>query len=219
MGKGDAEAVRDGYRVALRGALTSPDPAALVRLRGELQIVSRWLGVERRDDLRRTAASALDAVTDFYQFGLEIGGFSASTKAAESASFYDLASIGILATENVLTAERKSLMRFLMSGLAEGLTFLGSRQYVAGSEAVLQAAYRTRSLAVHDALWSLATEFRNPSDLPSIREARGAIDAVFAKIDGPGVPVGTRLGALLRLAALVAVIRCASLLDALDAFR
>src|SRR6266508_3189495 len=208
MGKGDAEALREGYRVALREALTSHDPAALLRLRGELQIVSRWLDIERTDDLRRTAASALDAVTEFYEFDLEIGGFSASTKAAESASFYDLASIGILATENVLTAEKKSLLRFLMSGLAEGLTFLGSRQYVAGSEAVLQAAYRTRSLAVHDALWSLATEFRNPGDLSSIREALLAIDAVFAKIDGPGVPVWMRLEALLRLAALVAIIRC-----------
>jgi len=216
MGKEDAAALREGYRVALREALTSLDPVVLVRLRGELQIVSRWLEVERQDDLRRTAGSALDAVTEFYRFGLEIGGFSASTKAAESASFYDLASVGILATENVLTAEKRSLMRFLMSGLSEGLMFLGSRQYVAGGEAVLQAAYRTHSLAVHDALWSLATEFRDPDDLVSIREARAAIDAVFTKIDDPGVPIGTRLEALLRLYGLVAIIRCARLLDGLD---
>ena len=69
---------------------------------------------------------------------------------------------------------------------------------------------------MHDTLWSLATEFRDPDDLVSIREARAAIDAVFTKIDDPGVPIGTRLEALLRLYGLVAIIRCARLLDGLD---
>jgi len=215
MPEGEGRALAQAYAAALREALTSPDPSALLRLRGELQIVSRWFEVEQNGDARRETDAALEAVSGFYRFGLEIGGFTTSTKAAETASFYDLASVGVLAVENVLTAERRSLMRFLMSGLSEGLMFLGSRQYVRGGEAVLQAAYRSHALAVQDALWSLATDFRDPEDLGSIREARGAIDAVFAKLSEPSVAASSRLDALLRLYALVAVVRCAKVLERL----
>lgn len=205
----------EGYQVALRDALTDRDPSALVRLRGELQIISRWLKAEERADAGRSADAALDAVSKFYQFGLEITGFSISKKAAERASFYDLASVGILAVENVLTAEKRSAMRFLMSGLSEGLMFQGSRQYVSGSEAVLLAAYRTHALAVQDALWSIAADVRGPENLESIREAHAAVEAVFAHIDNAAVPAGAKLDVLLRLYGLVVVIRCANLLEVL----
>ena len=217
MAKGDAKALVEGYHAALRELLSRFDASSLVQLRGELQVVSRWLEVQKEMDLKRTSDAALEAVSKFYQFGLEIGGFSASTKAAEKASFYDLASVGILAAENVLTAEKKRLMRFLMSGLSEGLMFLGSRQYVIGSGAVLDASYRTHALAVQDALWSLATDVRDPENLGSIREARAAIDALFAKFEEPGVPLGTKLALLYQLYGLVAIIRCAKLLEGLRA--
>ena len=134
MPKGDASALLEGYRTTLRDALSDLNPATLLKLRGELQVVSRWLEVQKEEPLRKGADAALDAISRFYHFGQEIGGFAASTRSAETASFFDLASVGILAMENVLTAEKASLMRLLMSGLSEGLMFLGSRQYVAGSE-------------------------------------------------------------------------------------
>lgn len=213
MPKGDAKALVEGYQAVLREALTRLDPAALLKLRGELQIVSRWLDVRKMAGRKRDAETALDAVSKFYQFSIEIGGFSSSTKAAESASFYDLASVGVLAVENILSAEKRSLMRFLMSGLSEGLMFVGSRQYVAGTEAVLQSTYRTHALAVQDALWSLAADFRDPEKLDSIREARATIDTLFGKVDEPGVPLGTKIALLHQLYALVAIIRCAKLVD------
>ncbi len=216
MAKGDAKALVEGYQAALRHALSTFDASSLMKLRGELQVVSRWLEVRKEDEARKSANAAVDAVSRFYQFGLEIGGFSASSRAAEKASLYDLASVGVLGVENVLTAEKRSLMRFLMSGLSEALMFLGSRQYVTGNEAVLQAAYRTHALAVQDALWSLATDFRDPEKLDSIREARAAIDALFEKFDEPGVPLGTKLALVHQLYGLVAIIRCARLLGDLE---
>jgi len=90
--------------------------------------------------------------------------------------------------------------------------YLGSRQYVAGSDAVLQATYRAHAVDVQDALWSLATDFRDPESLGSIREVRAAIDALFAKFDEPGVPLGTKLALLQQLYGLVAIVRCAKLL-------
>lgn len=213
MAKGDAAALLDSYRAALRDALTRFDEASMLKLRGDLQVVSRWL--EARQDAARakSAGAALDAVSRFYSFGAEVGGFSASTKAADRASLYDLASVGVLGVENVLTAEHKSLMRFLMSGLSEGLMYLGSREYVRGSTAVLEATYKAHALSVRDALWSLAMDFRGSEDLGSIQEARQAIDALFARFDDPSVPVPAKVSLLYQLYGLVAIVRCAQLLE------
>ena len=213
MPKGEANALVDGYTAALRESLPDLNPRALLTLRRELQVVSRWLGVRNEGALQATAEAALESVSRFYHFGQEIGGFAASTRSAETATVFDLASVGVLAIENVLTADKPSPMRWLMSGLSEGLMFLGSRQYVAGSDAVLQATYRAHAILVQDALWALATDFRDPESLDSIREARLAIDALFVKFDEPGVPTGTRLALLHQLYGLVAIVRCAKLLE------
>jgi hypothetical protein len=217
MPKGEASGLVEGYRASLKECLPRLDSASLMKLRGEIQVVSRWLAVNKKEEVRESADTALESVSQLHRFGLEIGGFSASTRSAETASFFDLAAVGLLAVENILTAEKPSLMRFLMSGLSEGLMFLGSRQYVAGSGAVLQATYQSHSIAVQDALWSLAADFRDPEDLGSIREARAAIDALFAQFNEPGIPVGTKLQVLHQLYGLVAIIRCAKLLGDLRA--
>ena len=209
----DANALVESYRTAFRECLSDLRPASLLKLRGELQVVIRWLEVRKQDSLQATGEAAVDAVSRFYQFGQEIGGFAASSRSAGTASYFDLASVGVLAIENILTAERPSLMRFLMSGLSEGLMFLGSRQYIAGSDAVLLATYRAHAIVVQDALWSLAADFRRPESLDSIREARGGIDALFAKFEEPGVPLGTKLVLLHQLYCLVAIVRCAKLLE------
>lgn len=214
MAEADESAIlAEGYRGALADFLADSSPAGLLRLRGELQVVSRWLEVRKQEALGRSADAALDVVSRWLHFGQEIGGFTTSTRYAEKASLFDLAAVGVLAAENVLTAEKPSLMRILMSGLSEGLMFLGSRQYVAGGDAVLRAAYHTHAIAIRDVLWSLATEFRGPESLGSIREARQAIDALFSKVEEPGVPLGTKVALLQQLYGLVAIVRCAKLAE------
>ncbi len=216
MAQGDAAGLIDSYRAALKDVLTRFDEPSLLRLRGDIQVVSRWLAARGEEGAVRSAAAALDAVSRFYAFGAEVGGFSASTKAADRASLYDLASVGVLGVENVLTAEHKSLMRFLMSGLSEGLMYLGSREYVAGSTSVLAATYKAHTLPVRDALWSLAMDFRGSEELTSIQEARRAIDDLFARFDDPSVPVPAKVALLYQLYALVAIVRCAQLLEDLS---
>ncbi len=215
MAKGDAAALVESYRAALRDALARFDEPALLRLRGDLQVVSRWLVAGGDGDRAKSASAALDAVSRFYSFGLEVGGFAKSSQSASQASLFDLASVGVLGVENVLTAEHRSLMRYLMSGLSEGLMFLASRQYIAGSNAVLEATYKAHALAVRDALWSLAMDFRGSGDLSSIKEAREAIDALFAKFDDPSVPLPAKVSLLYQLYGLVAIVRCAQLLEVL----
>jgi hypothetical protein len=215
MAQGDAAAVVEGYRAAFRDCLLQINEPSLLHLRGELQVVARWL--EARKDATRVEATqkALDALSRFYSFGVEVGGFQRSSKTANQASFFDLASVGVLATENVLTAEHRSLMRYLMSALSEGLMFLASRQYVAGSEAVLEGTFKAHSLAVRDGLWALATDFRGSEDLAAIREARTAIDALFEKLNEAGVPLNARVSLLHQLYGLVAIVRCAQLAEEL----
>lgn len=213
MAQGDAAELVEGYRAAFRDCLNLMNESSLLHLRGELQVIVRWLD-SRGDEKRSAAASkALDAVSAFYSFGVEVGGFQSSSKTANRASMFDLASVGVLAIENVLTAENPSLMRYLMSGLSEGLMFLASRQYVAGSEAVLEGTYKSNALAVRDGLWDLAKDFRSTEDLAAIREAREAIDALFAKMNSEGLPLHARVALLHQLYGLIAIVRCAQLLE------
>ncbi len=216
MASGDAGELVEGYRAAFRECLVRIDEPSLLHLRGELQVLVRWL--EARGDAKRAEAAtkALDVLSHFYSFGVEIGGFQRSSKTANQASMFDLASIGVLGIENVLTAENRSLMRYLMSGLSEALMFLASRQYVAGSEAVLEGTYKSNALAVRDALWSLAKDFRSTEDLATIREAREAIDALFARLDDPGLSLALRVSLLHQLYGLVSIVRCAALFEALQ---
>ena len=219
MAKGDAKALAEGYQSVLRSALSSLDSSSLLSLRREIQVVLRWLEARGHEDAVQSAEGALDAVTSFYRFGQEVGGFGASNRAARSARLFDLASVGILAVENVLSSEKGTLMRLLMSALSEGLMFLGSRQYVAGSEAILTATYRSHVLVVQDALWALASDFRDLGSLEAIREARTAIEALFVRLDEADVPIATRVALLHQLYGLVAIIRCAKLLEDVRAVR
>src|SRR5256885_17044389 len=84
----DANALVESYRTAFRECLSDLRPASLLKLRGELQVVIRWLEVRKQDSLQATGEAAVDAVSRFYQFGQEIGGFSAAGSCAGTAGFF-----------------------------------------------------------------------------------------------------------------------------------
>src|SRR2546423_3999809 len=120
----DANALVESYRTAFRECLSDLRPASLLKLRGELQVVIRWLDVQKQDSLQATGEAAVDALSRFYQFGQEIGGFAASRRSPGKARFFRVASVGVLAVEEHLTAERPRLVPVLLSGPAEGPMFL-----------------------------------------------------------------------------------------------
>src|SRR2546427_7326333 len=96
----DANALVESYRTAFRECLSDLSPASLLKLRGELQVVIRWLEVQKQDSLQATGQAAVDAVSRLYQFGQEIGGFSASRLSACTARFFALALVGGLSRSN-----------------------------------------------------------------------------------------------------------------------
>src|SRR2546429_9520064 len=102
MSAGDEIAVVEGYRTTLRDCLATLDPAAVLRLRRELQVLSRWLAVQKKPALQRTADEALDAGSRFFLYGREVDGPRPANRSPEDASPYNPASVGVPAGGNVL---------------------------------------------------------------------------------------------------------------------
>jgi hypothetical protein len=203
------------FQEVLTAAFSRMDDDATFRLRSELSTMRAVLAPGKDKDLLASMERALEAVGHFHAFASEVKGFVVSRDFSGKASLYDIGSIGVLAIENILTAERVSLFRLMMSGLSEGLAFLASRQYIYGSSAVLEALYRTHSATMYEELWSLATELRGPLDEATAREVQAGIDSFFKGLSAPGVKVDDRVAALYQLYGILVMLRCADLLQRL----
>ncbi len=215
MPKGSAANLAGPFQEAVTAAFSRMDDAATFRLRSELSAIRAVVGDGKDRDLAASLDRALEAVGHFHTFASEIKGFVISRDYSEKASLYEVGSIGVLAIENILTADEVSLLRLMMSGLSEGLAYLSSRQYVHGSSAVLESIYRNHSATMYEELWSMATEFRGPLDEAAAREVQAGIDSFFAGLGSPGVKVDQRVAALYQLYGILVLIRCADLLQRL----
>lgn len=212
----DAGKFAESFHTVLVSAIRKMDEEAAFRLRSEISAIRTALRGGKADkEIATSADRALAAVGEFHRFAAEVKGFVVSREFSNKASLYDVASIGILAVENVLTAERASLLRILMSGLSEGLAFAASRQYVYGSTSILDSLYRTHSTQLYDELWSIAAEFRGPLDEKTVREVQTGLDGFFTSLASPGVHVDTRVAAVYQLYAIVVLVRCVDLLQRL----
>jgi hypothetical protein len=216
LAKSEAAKLRDSFQAALAAAISNMDDAALFALRSELSTIRAVVAGGKDKALAGSVERALAAVTRFHAFASEVKGFVVSRDFSQKASLFDIGSIGILAVENVLTAERKSLFRIMMSGLSGGLAFAASRQYIYGSTAILDGLYRTNSAALYDDLWALATEIRGPLDERTAREVQQGLDAFFKQLSEPGVPVDQRVAAIYQMYGILVLVRGADLLKKLS---
>ena len=215
MAKAEAAKLADSFRTVLGPAISKMDDAGLFALRSELSAIRAVVAGGTDMALASSVERALASVGRFHTFAAEVNGFVVSRDFSTKASLFDIGSIGVLAVENVLTAERKSLFRILMSGLSEGLAFVASRQYIYGSTAVLDALYRTNSAALYDDLWALAMEIRGPLDEKTAREVQLGLDGFFKQLAEPGVPVDRRVAAIYQMYGILVLVRCADLLKRL----
>ena len=215
MSKSGASELADSFQAALAAAVSNMDDAALFALRSELSAIRAVVAGGKDEALATSVDHALASVGRFHTFASEVKGFVVSRDFSKKASLFDIGSIGVLALENFLTAERKSLFRLMMSGLSEGLAFAASRQYIYGSTAVLDALYRTNSAALYDDLWALATEIRGPLTEKTAREVQSGLDAFFKQLAAPGVPVDRRVAAIYQMYGILVLVRGAELLKRL----
>jgi hypothetical protein len=218
MTLGERDALRKGLREKALQAALKFDPESIRGLQSELFALdalfktgSKVGGARARPALDRT----IDLAGTAHAFTAELRGFLGQKQHSETASWFDLSSIGILAIENVMTADKITLPRILMSALSEALMFLASRQYVAGSGEVLRGLYRQHASHMYRELWALATDHRKGMTAKDVREIQAAIDAFFGRLEAEGVAPEARIAVLREFYALLLVLRAVDLSDAL----
>lgn len=195
------------------------DEASVWALRSELFALDAYLRANSKassEKVRHGLDQALDLAATTHAFTSELRGFQSQKEHSEKASMFDLGAVGILAVENILTAEKPSLARVMMSALSEGLMFLASRQYVGGSDEVLRSVYHQYAASMYRELWILATDYRKTLNINAVRELQQIIDAFFRKLEGEDVPAQARIAVLRQFYALLLTLRVSELLDAID---
>ncbi len=215
---GETDELVAGLRAKARLLATSFDERAVWNLRSELLALDAY-GRANPKSLDANARRALERAThlagEAHALAAELKGFTGQKERSEAASLLDLGSIGALAIENVLTADKITLPRIVMSALSETLTFLATRQIVAGSREVLGGLYRQHAAAMYRELWTLATDHRKTLTAKDVREIQSGIDTFFGQLEAEGVPVEGQIVVLRQFYALLLVLRVAELLEAL----
>ena len=213
---GERDLLVKGLRAKVRGIPDRFDDATVMALRSELLAIDAYLRVHPREAserARRALDRALSLAGAAHQFTSELRGFLGQREKSEKASWFDLSSIGILGVENILTADRVTVPRILMSSLSEALMYLASRQYVGGAEEVLRGLYRQHASSMYKDLWALATDFRKTLSVYDVKELQSGIDGFFERLEA--APLQARIAVVHQFYALLLMLRIADLLEAL----
>lgn len=215
---GDLTAFGRGLRLHARAAGEGLEETAVWALRSDLLALDAYLRANPKASsakVRRALDRAMELAATTHEFAAELRGFQSQKEHSEKASMFDLGAVGVLAVENVLTADKPNLARIVMSALSEALMYLASRQYVGGSAEVLRSLYRRNAASMHRDLWTLATDYRRGLSEKEIRGIQEEIDAFFRRLETDGVPVEARIAVLRQFYALLLTLRVSELLDAL----
>ena len=215
---GETDYLVAGLRAKARLLVDSFDERSVWSLRSELLALDAYARANPKAldaNARRALERALHLAGEAHALTAELKGFTGQKERSEAASLLDLGSVGALAMENLLTADKITLPRIVMSSLSETLMFLATRQIVAGSREVLGGVYRQHAAAMYRELWTLATDHRKALTAKDVREVQKGIDGFFARLDADGVTVEGQIVVLRQFYALLLVLRVAELLDAL----
>jgi hypothetical protein len=144
----------------LAAVLTSPTPAGLWHLRGDLL----------QTEVSPTAS--LWAVLDrFFDFLNELSAHMSAHEYHQLASFLDVGAMGGVVIQNLLAAEVTTAelwQRLLVGGFSEGLLVLASRQYVKSAEAGMAGVYNTAAWYLYQELWQISAQLQ-PELSPATR--------------------------------------------------
>lgn len=213
---GERDVLVKSLRVRAQAIPERFDDGTVWTLRSELLALDAYLRVNpkaARARSREAIGRALELAATAHAFTSELRGFTGQKEKSEKASWFDLSSIGILAIENLLTADRITLPRILMSSLSEALMYLASRQYVGGAADVLQGLYRQHASTMYRELWTLATDYRKSLTAKDVKEIQTGVDRFFAQLEA--AQLEARIAVLRQFYALLLMLRTAELLEAL----
>src|SRR2546427_1833107 len=186
---GEEDDLVAGLRAKARLLADSFDERAVWSLRSELLALDAYARANPKAfdaEARRALERALHLAGEAHALAAELKGFTGQKERSQVASLLDLGSIGVLSIENILTADKVTLPRIVMSSLSETLTFLATRQIVAGSLEVLGGLYPQHAAPMYRELWILATDHRKSLTAQDVREIQAGIDRFFASLQAGG---------------------------------
>jgi hypothetical protein len=162
---------------AIGPILSLPTPEALVALQGALLASGRQ---------GETADRALEVAGHFHAYLSELHSKISSRNYSEMASRLDIGAVGVVALENVISAEQEDFwQRLALGAVAEGLMVAASRQYVKGWEVETRLVHSHAAWYLAEALWKASAEMQ--PDLEAERRWQ-AIQALLAPAYDPEVP-------------------------------
>jgi hypothetical protein len=142
------------------------------------------------------AELTLKVAREFYVYLSELQSKMTSRQYNELASRLDIASVGVLALQDILIEQENLGKSLLLGSIGEGLMILASRQYVKAWEQELKAVHRNAAWTLYDVLWHLSRHYQ--PDLAAT-ERLALIEATLAPALDDNAPFETRLLLLLRL--------------------
>ena len=138
----------------------------------------------------------LQVAREFYVYLSELQSKMTSRQYNELASRLDIASVGMLALQDILTEQEHLGKSLLLGGIGEALMVLASRQYVKAWEQELKSVHRYAAWSLYDALWHLSLQYQ-----PTLAtgERLALIDTTLAPALDDDTPFETRTLLVLRL--------------------
>ncbi len=127
--------------------LRRPTPAALVSLQ-EALLAAAPAGVGRSESLATAAA--------FHDYLLDLQSKLSARQFSEVASWLDVAGMGLVAFENVISGQATDLRSLLTSLLAESAMVAASRQHVKAWEAEARLPHDRAAWFLREAYWQLS---------------------------------------------------------------
>lgn len=167
------------------GLLQQPTPELLWDLRA-------FLLTQESPAEDKQRAALYDLVSEFYSYLSELRSKTSARGYNRLASLFDLASVGVLAMEDVLTLRERVTEKILLGGLAESLMVLGSFQYVKAWDRETELIHERAAWFLYGELWrfSLSTQ---PS--LSTEKRQELVNSLLAPLrsDGVSTPVKVAL--------------------------
>ncbi len=195
----------------LTGALKDASPEGLWSLSSELNALKATAGLRKDRKSTQTEEAvedALDVLRDFHEFSVEMRSEIESKDFSQMASIFDLTAIGALAAQDVLPdLDNLSLPKILLGALSEGLIFLGSRQYVAGAQKIVNARLRIHSHRVYQRLWGLPMDFNRQFTEENVAEIQESMDKFFKALLREGLPPSPKIAVIQQFYSLILAIR------------
>ena len=186
--------------------MTDASKAALVLLQEQLNRIARLPTAADLWQLHGTLLAcaqdkpseqlALHIARHFYLYLSELQSKLTARQFNELASRLDIASVGVLALQDILIEHEHLGKSLLLGGIGESLMVMASRQYVRAWEQELRSVQREAAWTLYDALWQLSCQHR-----PEMRASRrrALIDATLEPVLDDDLSLETRMLLVLRL--------------------